>query len=53
MCFKSDLEKKDIFSYDRRKVFDMSLSIYPLSLRPKAPQPLDMSDKYNFGKLYY
>ena len=28
-----------------------SLSIYPLSLRPEAPLPLDMSDKYNFGKL--
>lgn len=28
-----------------------SLTIYPLSLRPEAPLPLDMSDKYNFGKL--
>lgn len=28
-----------------------SLSIYPLSLRPEAPLPLDMSDKYNFGSL--
>lgn len=28
-----------------------SLSIYPLCLRPEAPLPLDMSDKYNFGTL--
>lgn len=28
-----------------------SLSIYPLCLRPEAPLPLDMSDKYNFGSL--
>lgn len=28
-----------------------SLSIYPLCLRPEAPLPLDMSDKYNFGIL--
>lgn len=28
-----------------------TLSIYPLSLRPEAPLPLDMSDKYNFGSL--
>ncbi len=27
------------------------LSIYPLSLKPEAPLPLDMSDKYNFGNL--
>lgn len=27
------------------------LSIYPLSLKPEAPLPLDMSDKYNFGTL--
>lgn len=28
-----------------------SLSIYPLSLKPEAPLPSDMSDKYNFGIL--
>lgn len=28
-----------------------SLSIYPLCLRPEAPLPKDMSDKYNFGML--
>lgn len=28
-----------------------SLSIYPLCLRPEAPLPIDMSDKYNFGTL--
>lgn len=28
-----------------------SLSIYPLCLRPEAPLPMDMSDKYNFGTL--
>lgn len=28
-----------------------SLSIYPLCLRPEAPLPPDMSDKYNFGIL--
>lgn len=27
------------------------LSIYPLCLRPEAPLPEDMSDKYNFGTL--
>lgn len=27
------------------------LAIYPLSLKPEAPLPLDMSDKYNFGML--
>lgn len=28
-----------------------SLAIYPLSLQPEAPLPVDMSDKYNFGQL--
>lgn len=28
-----------------------TLSIYPLCLRPEAPLPLDMSEKYNFGSL--
>lgn len=28
-----------------------TLSIYPLSLRPEAQLPLDMSEKYNFGIL--
>lgn len=28
-----------------------TLSIYPLCLRPEAPLPIDMSDKYNFGTL--
>lgn len=28
-----------------------NMSIYPLSIRPEAPLPIDMSDKYNFGEL--
>lgn len=28
-----------------------TLSIYPLSIQPEAPLPIDMSDKYNFGTL--
>lgn len=28
-----------------------TLSIYPLCLRPEAPLPIDMADKYNFGTL--
>ncbi len=30
---------------------DSKSSIYPLNLKPEAPLPLDMSDKYNFGTL--
>lgn len=57
LCWSKNAAESDWVKIEREHALQLiregktTLSIYPLSLRPEAPLPIDMSDKYNFGKL--
>ncbi len=57
LCWSKNAAESDWVRIEREHALQLiregknTLSIYPLSLRPEAPLPIDMSDKYNFGKL--
>lgn len=57
LCWSKNAAESEWVQIEREHALQLiregksSLSIYPLCLRPEAPLPLDMSDKYNFGTL--
>lgn len=57
LCWSKNAAVSDWVQKEREHALQLiregktSLSIYPLSIRPSAPLPVDMSDKYHFGVL--
>lgn len=57
LCWSKNAAESEWVQIERKHAMSLikegkaKLSIYPLSLKPEAPLPLDMSDKYNFGNL--
>lgn len=57
LCWSKNAAESEWVKIEREHALQLiregksSLSIYPLCLRPEAPLPLDMVNKYNFGTL--
>jgi len=57
LCWSKNAAESEWVQIEREHALSLikegkaKLSIYPLSLKPEAPLPLDMSEKYNFGTL--
>lgn len=57
LCWSKNAAESEWVQIERKHALELiergnhQLTIYPLSISPEAPLPLDMSDKYNFGIL--
>lgn len=57
LCWSKNAAESEWVQIERKHALELikrgktNLVIYPLSMSPEAPLPLDMSDKYNFGTL--
>jgi hypothetical protein len=57
LCWSKNAAKSEWVQLEREYALSLiksgtsNLSIYPLSLKPEAPLPLDMINQYNFGTL--